>query len=67
MTLTISSFVTYRWIGEVETLPKANKDDIEAIKIADDFEANGLSYTRDGMGEAIPLYTGTSALLPQGI
>ena len=54
-------------IGEVETLPKADKDDIEAIKIAVDFEAKGLSYARSGMGEAILLYTGTSALLPQGI
>ena len=42
-------------------------DDIEAIKIAVDFEAKGLSYVRGGMGKAILLYTGTSALLPQGI
>ena len=54
-------------IGEVKTLPKADKDDIEAIKIAVDFEAKGLSYARGGMGEAILLYTGTSTLLPQGI
>ena len=54
-------------IGEVETLPKADKDDIEARKITVDFEAKGLSYARGGMGEAILLYTGTSALLPQGI
>ena len=31
------------------------------------FKAKGLSYARDGMEEAILLYTGTSALLPQGI
>ena len=59
--------VLQKVIGEVETLPKADKDDIEAIKIAVDFEAKGLSYARGGMGEAILLYTGTSALLPQGI
>ena len=29
-------------IGEVETLPKADDDDIEAIKIAIDFEAKGV-------------------------
>ena len=59
--------VLQKVIGEVETLPKADKDDIEAIKIAVDFEAKDLSYARGGMGEAILLYTGTSALLPQGI
>ena len=58
--------VLQKVIGEVETLPKADKDDMETIKIAVDFEAKGLSYTRGGTGKAILLYTGTSALLPRG-
>ena len=36
--------VLQKVIGEVETLPKADKDDIEAIEIAVDFEAKGVQF-----------------------
>lgn len=36
--------VLQKVIGEVKTFPKADKDDIEAIEIAVDFEAKGVQF-----------------------